>query len=747
MKLSATILMMMAVFAWGLRGAEKPNIILILVDDMGWGDMTVSKRSKTNKDPHINTPHLAKLADQGVQLMRHYTSAPVCAPARASLFSGVHQGHAEVVRNNSFDAALENSHTLGSVLKAAGYHTALIGKWGIGGGNEQGGTPGTAGAWPTERGFDYFFGYHNHIAGHRHYPKEESSVDPDTHTNAVWDGDKVITDQLDNCYSTDLFTARAKKWIVDTHQAAPNEPFFLALTLIAPHARLAVPSVAYPKGGGLKGGVQWLGKPGKMINTAQGQWDTFIYPEYRNAWDGYAKKRYGQNAQAKLNAARRHATMISRVDDAVGDIMQLCRDLGIENNTFLVFTSDNGPHNEPGAVRALDRHPAPAQDPSFFRSYGPLDGIKRDVWEGGLRVPALVWAPGIVKSGIKSTFPSQFQDWMATFADLAGVPVPARCDGVSLLPTLRGADEAQKPGVVYAEYAFSGDMPVYDDYAPNKANRPRGEQQVIVFAAPGKNGKTRWLKAVRTGISALAQEDFEIYDVDADTHEANDLWLQYAAYQPQLKKAVLWNRRAYDYVRDPQAGKRGNPCSGVRPYDAVRVPANEVKVQPGLVMRRVQATAPWVPLFDTLPGADSAAQEIVADPAAVELPAGSITEFHGYIMVPQVGDHWHFYLTLSDVPGTKAYVKMHQFQLVDADANYTPGTTATESAAANTVERLDAKTGKKGIPLQPGWHEITITVVQGEQAPGRLKLEWNRGVAPKLTPREVVPASAYGHSK
>ena len=750
MKLFAFISALVLACAGLAQGAQKPNIILVLVDDMGWGDLGMNQE-KGNGTPRISTPKMQKLAEQGACLLRHYTSAPVCAPARASLFSGVHQGHAEVIRNNSFDAALENSHTLASVLREAGYATALIGKWGIGGGKEQAGTPTTTGAWPTARGFDYFFGYNNHIVGHRHYPKEESNVDSENNANAVWDGDEMITAKLDKCYSTDLFTARAKKWIVDTRKAEPEKPFFLALTLVAPHARLAVPSVPYPKGGGLKGGVQWLGKPGKMINTAEGEWDTFIYPDYRKAWEGYAKKRYGNKAPEKLAAARRHATMITRIDDAVGDIMQLCRDLKIDRNTVLVFLSDNGPHNEPGAVAAIAGHPAPAQDPSFFRSYGPLDGIKRDSWEGGLRVPALVWGPGIVKAGLKSTFPSQFQDWMATFAELAGVPKPMRCDGVSLLPSLRGDESNQPKGIIYSEYAFGGKMAAYSDFAPNKANRTRGEQQVLVAWLPEpKTQKLRAYKAIRTDMKT-GEEDFEIYDVETDTHEARNLAGQFGKHvQTKLRDMALWNRRAYDYTRDPAAGKRNNPCGGSRPYDGVRVTSQALMLKngstaEGLKMRRVQAATPWVPEFDSLPGAKDAKSEVVADPAAVELPAGSVTEFKGYIEVPVDGDHWHFYLTLSDVPGSKAYVKMHNFQLIDADANYTPGSTATESAAANTVERLDAQTGKKGIPLQGGHHEITIVVVQGEGGPGKLKLEWNRGVAPKLTPRTAVPAKAYRH--
>ncbi len=745
MKISLYATMLGLVAGGVVMADQKPNIILVLVDDMGWGDTSVNASSVKpdkgkKKAPEIETPNMEKMARGGVQLRRHYTAAPVCAPARASLFSGTHQGHTEVVRNNSFDAALEDSHTLASVLKAAGYDTALIGKWGIGGGKEGGGTPTTAAAWPTKRGFDYFFGYHNHIAGHRHYPKEESNVDPDMNCNAVWDGETCITDSLDNCYSTDLFTARAKKWIVDQQKANPDRPFFLALTLIAPHARLAVPCCPYPKGGGLKGGVQWLGKPGRMINTAKGNWDSYIEPAYKpERLAPYAKGRFPNNPNI-VQSASRHATMVTRIDDALGDLMQLCRDLKINDHTFIVFTSDNGPHNEPGAVSPVAGHPAPAQNPAFFRSYGHFDGIKRDVWEGGLRVPCLVWAPGIVKAGKVSKRPSQFHDWMATFADLAGVPKPMRCDGVSLLPMLKGRDAEQKDGVVYSEYNINAKMDFYDDYAANKRNRTRGEQQVIVF----RDAKGRFLKALRTNVKT-GEEDFEIYDVEADPHESKNLADEYADMQEKLRTAALYNRRAYDYVRDAQAGKRRNPCSGTRCYDGIKVPANSdlPELQPGLTMRRVQAECPWVPEFDTLPQAAAAKAELVANPSAVELPAGSITEFRGYIDVPADGDHWHFTLQLDKVPGSKAYVKMHNFQLIDADANYEPGTKATESAAANADEAVAGRTGVKGVPLKAGLHEVTIVVVQGPSAPGKMKLEWFRGQQAPV----AVPADAFRTAK
>lgn len=724
--------------------AAQPNIIVILVDDLGWGDLNINQIEKAKDTPRIKTPQLAKMAQSGLVLRRHYTAAPVCAPARASLFGGMHQGCTEVIRNNNFDAALENSHTLASVLKQAGYATALIGKWGIGGGNENGGTPETAAAWPTKRGFDFFFGMHNHITGHRHYAKEESNADPDTHCNAIWENGEVITDKLDTCYTTDLFTARAKKWIQDQRKAEPDKPFFLALTLTAPHARLGIPSVPYPAGGGLKGGVQWLGTPGKMINTARGEWDSYINKEYKNnpKWTRYAKKQFPRNAQQALATAQRHAAMVHRIDDAVGDMLALCRDLKIDDNTFILFTSDNGPHNEPGAVGGFKGHPAPAQNPAFFRSYGPFNGIKRDVWDGGLRVPSLVWGPGIVKSGI-SDFPCQFHDWMATFADMAGVPSPMRTPGVSLLPMLQGNEAEQSFGTIYSEYNFGGNMVFYGDYHANKKNRPRGEQQIIYF----RHADGRFLKAIRTGIRTGA-EDFEIYDTAADPAETRNLAADMpAGTQDMIRAAVLQNRRAFGYRHDPAAGRRRNGISGARCYDKLLVPANTPETtQPGLQMRRVNTGCAWVPAFDTLPGADAAATEVVADPAAVELPAGSVTEFKGYVNVPTDGNHWHFYLTLDDVAGSKAFIRMHRFPLVDADFNYTPGTTASTDTAPNAQEMPadeHARQARRGVPLKAGLHEITITVVQGASAPGKLKLEWCKGAG--NTDKQPIPSAAFKH--
>lgn len=220
--------------------------------------------------------------------------------------------------------------------------------------------------------------------------------------------------------------------------------------------------------------------------------DTYIYPEHEV---------FGRTES-------RHATMIRRVDDVLKDMIQLLKDLGIDDNTMIVFTSDNGPHNEPGS----GNYGNGAQDPAYFMSYGMMDGIKRDCWEGGMRVPAVVRWPGVVPSGI-SLNASQFQDWMATFADVAGVPVPSRCDGVSLLPTLAGVPERQKTGVIYAEYAYSGSTPNYSDFLQQHRGRGRQQQQIIFVDG---------FKGIRMG-NAAPTTDFEIYDTEK-TRRKRRIW-------------------------------------------------------------------------------------------------------------------------------------------------------------------------------------------------------------------------------
>lgn len=205
---------------------SKPNVIFILVDDMGWGDLDSNwSQQKLNgrtvdRKNEFKTPALSALAREGIQLRRHYSAAPVCAPARASLLLGVHQGNSRVVRNNRFDHPIEDSHTLGTVMRDAGYDTAAIGKWGVGGGGESHG-PVTGG--PHQRGFNYFYGILDHLAGHFHYPSESRDIFEYNGyaSNPEW---KNIKDKVpQTAYSTDLFAARAKQWIVDQRKSAPQD--------------------------------------------------------------------------------------------------------------------------------------------------------------------------------------------------------------------------------------------------------------------------------------------------------------------------------------------------------------------------------------------------------------------------------------------------------------------------------------------------------------------------------------------
>ena len=518
--------------------SSQPNIVFILTDDLGWGDLGCFYQNESTHDKTHKTPQLDALAASGMQLRRHYCPAPVCAPSRSSLFTGVHQGNA-IVRDNQFDKALEDGPTLGSVLQTAGYRTALVGKYGLQGGekaNQQTGTPDDWPAYPTRRGFDEFFGYVSHYAGHLHYPNDPWELANDGHqgTPNLWhsigEDHAEISDQLSKCYTTDLFTAKSKQWIVDHTREHAEQPFFLMLTYDTPHAALQIPTVAYPEGRGVGGGLQWTGKPGAMINTARGEVDSFRHPDYTgHGWD---------------DMEERFATMVRRIDSAVGDLNQTLVDLGIDQNTLVVFTSDNGPHHE--AYVAGDAWGNGRYTPQSFRSYGPFDGTKRDCYEGGIRMPTLAWWPGTIAAGTIDQTPSQFHDWLPTFCRMAGTPIPARVDGVSMLPILKGEKAPER--TVYIEYVQRSSTPKYDDFLPSRRGAARKQMQVFYRAG---------YKGVRTDIQS-ADDDFQIYDVLADPDEAHDLAGEKASLNEAMKRFVL-------RMRSPNE-------SAPRPYDDAPIP-------------------------------------------------------------------------------------------------------------------------------------------------------------------------------
>ena len=299
----------------------KPNVLFILCDDLGYGDVGVFfqnlRHQEHPSEPCHFTPKIDRMALEGLQLPHHYCPAPVCAPSRASLLLGVHQGHANV-RDNQFDKELERNHTLATVMKGAGYTTVAIGKWGLQGTNAAG--PNWP-AHPLHRGFDDYYGYIRHSDGHEHYPKEGIYRKP----KEVWENRTEVSAGLDKCYTTDLFTARAKHWITDHQRTNAAQPFFLYLAYDTPHATLELPTQAYPAGGGTNGGLQWLGRPGHMINTASGTVDSWYHPAYANAtWQ------YPTNGSVVTgpwpDVYKRYATDVRRIDDCVGDLLQLLHD-------------------------------------------------------------------------------------------------------------------------------------------------------------------------------------------------------------------------------------------------------------------------------------------------------------------------------------------------------------------------------------------------------------------------------------
>ncbi len=674
--------------AWALSGsgvfaqngaATRPNIIFVLADDLGYGDIGVffqnlRQANSVRSEPWHFTPQIDTIANQGVQLRGHYCPAPVCAPSRASLLLGVHQGHANV-RDNQFDKALEDNHNIATVLKGAGYATALIGKWGLQGG---GGNPTAWPAYPTKRGFDYYFGYVRHGDGHEHYPKEGTYQG----AREVWDQDTEVSSQLDKSYTADLFAARAKKWIVDQKAANPTQPFFLFLAFDTPHATIELPTQAYPAGGGLTGGLQWLGTPGHIINTASGTVDSYYHPDYANAtWDNDNNPATVEQPWPDVN--KRYATSVRRIDDALGDLVQTLKDLGVDDDTLIVFTSDNGVSNESYLTQSFV--------PNFFNSFGPFDGIKRDTWEGGIRVGAIArWPAGIPANRVNES-PSQFQDWLPTFADLAGVPPPARTDGVSLLPTLSG-EGTQPPSTVYVEYYEGGNTPSYSEFQSTKRGRARNQMQAI------RQGD---YVGVRYNISSQAT-DFEIYNVVTDPEELTNLASSQTALQQEFKNKVLRLRRPN--------------TSAARPYDSEYVPPLKPYPVTNGVEQRIYAKAfPWVPKLDTIaPDSISAAShpDLSLQPWSTDFAV----LYSGYISVPADGDYT-FYSTAD----SGSLLRIHDATVVDAGYANTGG-----SEVSGTIR------------LKAGKHPFRFYYAHGSGTPS-LSLQWSSA---SIT-RQAIPDSAY----
>ena len=414
----------------GMPSPYQPNIIFVLADDLGYGDLGCYGQRR------IQTPHIDRLAAEGMRFTDHYAGSTVCAPSRCSLMTGLHTGHTYVRGNREIKPMGQlplpaDTATLPRALKQAGYTTALIGKWGLGG-------PGSSGT-PNNQGFDYFFGYLCQRHAHNYYPEflfrnsERVPLRNKVAGNRA-DGAGVATEKVD--YSYDLMAAEALKF-VEENQAGP---FFLYLAITIPHAN------------------NEAGKKGMEV------------PEYGI----YADKDWPEPQKG-------HAAMIGRLDRDMGRLVQKLKDLGVDDNTVIFFTSDNGPHREGGA------------NPEFSDSNGPLRGIKRDLYEGGIRVPLIARWPGRIAAGVESDHVSAFWDFLPTFATLAGAQPPTETDGLCMVPTLLNIPKRQK------QHEF-----LYWEF------HERRSQQAVRMG--------RW-KAVRSG----AAGKLELYDLETDLGETTDV--------------------------------------------------------------------------------------------------------------------------------------------------------------------------------------------------------------------------------
>ncbi len=366
-----------------------PNIIFILADDLGYGDVGFQGQEK------FSTPNIDRLASEGLVFTRHYSGSTVCAPSRSSLMTGQHTGQTYIRGNREHQPEGQeplpaDTHTVAKILQQQGYVTGAFGKWGLG-------FPGSEGE-PNKQGFDRFFGFNCQRLGHHYYPYY------------LWNNDKMVmlegnTGKLTGQYAPEVIHLEA----LDFMEEHRDVPFFMYYPTIIPHAELFAPE-AYMD--------QFRGR---------------LLPEkaYVGVDDGESYRQGPYGSQPEAHAA--HAAMVTYLDNQVGEIMAKLRELGLDRNTLVIFTSDNGPHLEGGA------------DPDFFNSNAGLRGYKRDLYEGGIRVPFVAHWPGKIEQGFSHHI-SAFWDFLPTIVELTEYegPVQSPINGISFLPTLLGQSDLQK---------------------------------------------------------------------------------------------------------------------------------------------------------------------------------------------------------------------------------------------------------------------------------------------------------------
>ena len=428
-----------------------PNIVYILADDLGFGDVGFNGQSK------FETPNIDNLAVKGMVFTQHYSGSTVCAPSRSALLTGMHTGHT-AIRGNK-EVRPEGQHpmpaatlTLAELLKEAGYATGVYGKWGLG-------YPGSEGD-ANQQGFDEFFGYNCQRIAHNYYPYH------------LWHNqEKVILNENagkgQGTYAPDLIHEKALEFM----ETNKEKPFFMYYASALPHAELLLPE--------------------KYISKYKGE----FLPEkaYNGKDDGPLYKAGGYGSQKNSHAA--FAAMVHLLDLQVGELMAKLEELGVAENTIVIFTSDNGPHQEGGA------------DPTYFDSNGIYKGFKRDLYEGGIHVPMIAKWPEKIAPGTITDHISAFWDVMPTLADIANVEQPKNLDGISFLPTLLGNEKQTKHEYLYWEFHEKG-----------------GRQAVR---------KGKW-KGVKYHVLKQPNKQIQLFDLEKDPSETNNI----AADHPEVVKEL-----------------------------------------------------------------------------------------------------------------------------------------------------------------------------------------------------------------
>ena len=413
-------------FAASLQAAQKPNIVFILADDLGFGEVGCYGQEK------IKTPHLDQLAKDGMRFTHHYTGAAVCAPARCVLLTGRHLGHAEI-RNNgdSKNGRLfpgqwpitAEAITIAESLKTTGYATGGFGKWGLG--------PTDSTGSPIRQGFDRFYGYNCQRNAHSFYPPfldDDEGIDP-INKNPIpghkrqLKGEVLADTYRAETYAPDRILEEAINFI-DQHKA---KPFFLYLPFVEPHVAMHPPQ-------------EWMDR-------------------YPKEWDEEKGAYRGQNGYLPHPRPRAgYASMISDLDEHIGTVLARLKKHGLDDNTIVIFTSDNGPTHS-------SRDPkfnVGGVDTDFFNSKGDLRGYKGSLYEGGIRVPTIVRWPGKTKPGSTTAAPSYFPDWFPTLCTIAGAEKPKNLDGSDLVPVLSGQKFQRTKPMLWEFHGYGLQLAVTD---------------------------------------------------------------------------------------------------------------------------------------------------------------------------------------------------------------------------------------------------------------------------------------------